>query len=50
MCAASLVGESVEKPLYYFDNNCGGALGLLRAMEREGVEALVFSSTAAVYG
>ena len=50
LCAASLVGESVKNPLKYFDNNVTGAIGLLRAMEMAGVHALVFSSTAAVYG
>ena len=49
--AASIeVGESVHQPLAYFDNNVGGSLALLRAMQRHGVTGLVFSSTAAVYG
>lgn len=48
--AFSLVGESMKKPLDYFDNNVGGMMALLRAMVRHGVDRLVFSSTAAVYG
>jgi UDP-glucose 4-epimerase len=48
--ASSVVGESVLHPLEYFDNNVGGSLQVLRAMERAGVRRFVFSSTAAVYG
>ncbi|WP_085524644.1 UDP-glucose 4-epimerase GalE [Tuberibacillus sp. Marseille-P3662] len=48
--ADSLVGESVEDPLKYYDNNVGGAICLLKAMHRHGVKSIVFSSTAAVYG
>ncbi|WP_256839075.1 UDP-glucose 4-epimerase GalE [Ornithinimicrobium faecis] len=44
------VGESVEKPLAYYDNNLGGSLSLLRAMQEFGVRRLVFSSSATVYG
>jgi UDP-glucose 4-epimerase len=44
------VGESVEKPLPYYDNNVGGALSLLRAMRKCRVETLIFSSSATVYG
>lgn len=44
------VGESVEKPLDYFDNNVVGTLSLLRAMQATGVKTLVFSSSATVYG
>ena len=44
------VGESVAKPLAYFDWNVGGALSLLKAMERCEVRTLVFSSSATVYG
>ena len=44
------VGESMKKPLKYFDNNVVGMIVLLEAMERHGVDKLVFSSTAAVYG
>ncbi|QRV02131.1 UDP-glucose 4-epimerase GalE [Arcanobacterium phocisimile] len=44
------VGESVEKPLEYYDNNVGGALVLLRSMRRHGVKKIIFSSSATVYG
>jgi len=44
------VGESVEKPLEYYRNNVGGSIALLRSMERAGVRAIVFSSSATVYG
>ncbi len=44
------VGESVEKPLEYYDNNVQGALCLCRAMAESGVGTLVFSSSATVYG
>lgn len=49
-CARSLVGESVQKPLAYYENNVVGTLGLMQAMQRAGVDKLVFSSTAAVFG
>ncbi|MBS7458548.1 UDP-glucose 4-epimerase GalE [Coralloluteibacterium stylophorae] len=49
-CARSLVGESVQDPYAYYENNVTGSLNLLRAMRRHGVERLVFSSTAAVFG
>lgn len=48
--ANSLVGESVVKPLDYYDNNLYGTLVLLRCMLKHGVDKIVFSSTAAVYG
>lgn len=44
------VGESVQQPLKYYQNNVCGALGLLRAMEAESVSNLVFSSSATIYG
>lgn len=44
------VGESVEKPLEYYDNNVGGTLTLLQAMRTANVRQLVFSSSATVYG
>ena len=44
------VGESVEKPLLYYDNNVGGTVALLEAMARRGVKRIVFSSSATVYG
>jgi UDP-glucose 4-epimerase len=48
--ALCLVNESMEKPELYFENNVGGTLNLLVAMEKAGVKNLVFSSTCAVYG
>ena len=48
--ANSLVGESMEKPLLYFNNNVYGMQVLLKAMVRHDVDKIVFSSTAAVYG
>ena len=44
------VGESVEKPIEYYDNNVQGALSLCRAMAEVGPGMLVFSSSATVYG
>jgi UDP-glucose 4-epimerase len=44
------VGESVTQPLAYYDNNVVGTLRLLEAMGECGVKALVFSSSATVYG
>lgn len=44
------VGESVEKPLLYYDNNVVGTHRLLAAMQNCGVSKLVFSSSATVYG
>lgn len=44
------VGESVAQPIDYFDNNVHGTLVLLRAMRAAGVQRLVFSSSATVYG
>lgn len=43
------VGESVDKPLAYWDANLGGTLDVLRAMRYCGVPRIVFSSTASVY-
>ncbi len=48
--AFSLVGESVEEPLKYFENNFYGTLCLLKAMKKNNVNNIVFSSTAATYG
>ena len=48
--ANSLVGESMEKPLKYFDNNVYGTQVLLQAMHEANVKTIVFSSTAATYG
>jgi UDP-glucose 4-epimerase len=44
------VGESLDLPLQYYDNNVAGSLILLAAMERAGVRNMVFSSSATVYG
>ena len=44
------VGESVEKPLDYYENNLGSTFSLVRAMQRHDVDKLVFSSSATVYG
>ncbi len=48
--ANSLVGESMQQPIKYFDNNVGGAITLLKLMTKYAVKNIVFSSTAAVYG
>ena len=48
--ALKAVGESCEQPLAYFDNNIGGTITLMQAMEGHGVRRLVFSSSATVYG
>jgi UDP-glucose-4-epimerase GalE len=48
--AKAYVGESVEQPISYYDNNTGGTLSLLRAMDMAGVKRIVFSSTCATYG
>jgi UDP-arabinose 4-epimerase len=44
------VGESVDDPLRYYQNNVGGTINLLEAMRNNGVDRIVFSSTASVYG
>lgn len=44
------VGESVEKPVEYYDNNINGTLVLLRSMKRALVKRIIFSSSATVYG
>jgi UDP-glucose-4-epimerase GalE len=48
--AYSLVGESVRDPAKYYDNNVGAATAFASALIGGGVQALVFSSTAATYG
>ena len=48
--AFAYVGESVDKPLLYYDNNTGGTLSLLRAIAQSQCRKLVFSSTCATYG
>jgi UDP-glucose 4-epimerase len=49
LAAKKAVGESVENPLKYYENNLGGTLNILTAMKSAGVKKIVFSSTAAVY-
>jgi len=48
--ALAYVGESVNEPLRYYQNNTTGSLRLLQAMDQAGVQRLVFSSTCATYG
>ena len=48
--ALKAVGESVSKPLEYYDNNLCGTINLLRAMQKHKVNKIVFSSSACVYG
>lgn len=48
--AYTYVGESVENPQKYFENNVVGTLNLLEAMLKHGVKKIVFSSTCATYG
>jgi UDP-glucose 4-epimerase len=44
------VGESVQKPLAYYDNNVGGSVALVECMIGAGLKTIVFSSSATVYG
>lgn len=44
------VGESVQQPLRYYQNNVAGTLSLCEAMDEAGVKLLIFSSSATVYG
>ena len=44
------VGESVKNPLLYYDNNVGGSMSLIRAMQENTIKKIVFSSSATVYG
>lgn len=48
--ASSLVGESMQLPLKYYENNLWGTTVLLQSMVAHGVDKIVFSSTAATYG
>jgi UDP-glucose 4-epimerase len=50
LAGAKAVGESVANPLKYYRNNVGGAVSLLQAMSAAGCRAIVFSSSATVYG
>lgn len=44
------VGESVEKPLRYYENNISGTINLLECMKKHGAKRIIFSSSATVYG
>ena len=44
------VGESVEKPLEYYETNVGGSIKLFKAMIEAGIKKIIFSSSATVYG
>ncbi|MEX0795284.1 MAG: UDP-glucose 4-epimerase GalE [Acidimicrobiia bacterium] len=48
--ALKAVGESVSEPVTYYDNNVGGTIALLTALDSAGVTNMVFSSSATVYG
>ena len=48
--ARKQVGESVERPAWYYQQNIGGLANMLLAMETAGVKQMIFSSSAAVYG
>ena len=48
--AKKQVGESVQRPLYYYRQNIGGLVNVLDAMQQTGVKKMIFSSSAAVYG
>jgi UDP-glucose 4-epimerase len=48
--ALKAVGESVHRPLAFFDHNVGGTVCLLDAMARHGCESIIFSSSCTVYG
>jgi UDP-glucose 4-epimerase len=50
MAAKKAVGESVERPLYYYRENVDGLLSLLEAMDAAGVKKMVYSSSAATFG
>jgi UDP-glucose 4-epimerase len=50
LAAKKAVGESVEKPLYYYEQNVGGTRALLQTCVDHGIERVLFSSSAAVYG
>lgn len=48
--ASKAVGESVKKPLLYYENNVGGLIHLLKEMQRRNLSNLIFSSSCTVYG
>lgn len=48
--AFKAVGESVQNPLSYYDNNLVGLISLLKVMKKQGIKQLIFSSSCTVYG
>lgn len=48
--AFKAIGESVEQPLRYYDNNVGAFIGFLEVLQQHDIQHFVFSSSAAVYG
>ena len=48
--ALKAVGESVQKPIEYYQNNIGGTLSLIKIMSKNNVKKIIFSSSATVYG
>lgn len=50
LAALKAVGESVEEPLSYYDNNVGGTIKLLAVLHKHGCRKFLFSSSATVYG
>lgn len=50
MAGLKAVGESVEKPLDYYENNVTGSIVLLRVMQKHSIKKFIFSSSATVYG
>lgn len=48
--AKCIIPESIERPIFYWEQNVVGTVNLLRAMKETGVGKLIFSSTVAVYG
>lgn len=48
--ALKAVGESIEQPLRYYENNISGTINLLKEMEAHNVKKIIFSSSATVYG
>lgn len=50
LAAYKAVGESVEKPMKYYDNNVGAMSSVLQVMQHSGISNLVFSSSCTIYG
>jgi UDP-glucose 4-epimerase len=48
--ALKAIGESFQKPIYYFENNIVGSMNLFKMMEKYDCKNFIFSSTAGVYG